>query len=169
MEIRKTTKEDIPAMMVIVENTRQYFKDLDIDQWQNGYPNEELFLEDIKNEGSYVLTENGEIYGFCYIGFHDDPNYVLIEDGAWLNNEPYGVIHRIAIREDLKGNAYASLFFQFAEQLAKEMNIHNIRVDTHEKNASMLKCIHKNGFVYCGIVYMEDHSPRVAYQKVLID
>lgn len=167
LEIRKTQKDDIPVIMKIVRDTQQYFKDHNIDQWQNNYPNEESFLEDIAHEGSYVLVDYTGICGFCFIGFEEDPNYYEIEDGAWLNDEPYGVIHRIAIRNDLKGKGYASKFIAHAEALAKEKDIHNLRVDTHADNQSMLQVIAKNGFVYCGRVYLENHSPRKAYQKVL--
>ena len=38
------------------------FKENGIDQWQNGTPNEEMLLKDIKNGESYVVVdENGNI------------------------------------------------------------------------------------------------------------
>ncbi|MBP3890605.1 MAG: GNAT family N-acetyltransferase [Solobacterium sp.] len=169
LEVRKTTIEDLEKIMPIVEEARAYFKAHGIDQWQNGYPNYEGFLEDIKNNGSYVLVEDKDVVGFCYIGLHDDPNYSLIEEGDWLNEEAYGVIHRIAIKNAKKGNNYASLLLQYAEKLAKEKGISNLRIDTHEKNTSMQALVKKNGYIYCGRVYMEDHSPRIAFQKILED
>jgi RimJ/RimL family protein N-acetyltransferase len=45
--------------------------------------------------------------------------------------------------------------------------IPNIRIDTHRDNAIMQHLLEKNGFVKCGIIYVEDGSPRIAYQKRL--
>ena len=33
----------------------------------------------------------------------DDPTYQQIYEGTWLNNEPYGVIHRLATNGKQKG------------------------------------------------------------------
>ena len=41
----------------------------------------------------------------------------------------------------------------------------NLRIDTHEKNIPMQRCLAKNGFARCGIIYLEDGDPRIAYQK----
>ena len=43
----------------------------------------------------------------------------------------------------------------------------NLRIDTHEKNIPMQGCLAKNGFARCGIIYLEDGDPRIAYQKVI--
>ena len=41
-------------------------------------------------------------------------------------------------------------------------------LDTHEANGPMRHKLEKNGFTYCGIIYVEDGTPRRAYQKVKI-
>ena len=38
MEIRRTRKEDIDAIMPIFDEARTTIATLGIDQWQNGYP-----------------------------------------------------------------------------------------------------------------------------------
>ena len=47
--------------------------------------------------------------------------------------------------------------------LAKQRYAH-LRVDTHATNRAMRHLLDKEGFVYCGIIYMPDGSPRVAYE-----
>ena len=47
--------------------------------------------------------------------------------------------------------------------------ISNLRIDTHHDNSTIRHLIGKNGFRRCGIVYMEDSSPRIAYQYCLED
>ena len=41
----------------------------------------------------------------------------------------------------------------------------NLRIDTHRDNVVMQHMLDKNGFQYCGIIYLEDGSERLGYQK----
>ena len=42
--------------------------------------------------------------------------------------------------------------------------IPHLRIDTHEDNKVMQHVLEKYGFVRCGIVYVPDGSPRIAYE-----
>ena len=42
----------------------------------------------------------------------------------------------------------------------------NIRIDTHHDNKIMQRLLEQNGFVYCGIIFLADASPRLAYQRI---
>ena len=50
MEFRKSVKSDIPKIMNIIKQAQAYFKNQNIDQWQNGYPNEKVINNDIEND-----------------------------------------------------------------------------------------------------------------------
>lgn len=67
-------------------------------------PREKLIVNDIKNENFYVMEDtNQNIYGvFAFITWPDE-SYNKIENGSWLNSEPYGTIHRIASNNTIKG------------------------------------------------------------------
>ena len=58
MEFRKSTKSDITKIMDIVKQAQAYFKEQNIDQWQNNYPNEEV----INNEWKYNRNNSNFIY-----------------------------------------------------------------------------------------------------------
>ena len=61
MEIRKTTLEDLPAVMALYDQGRQYMrKNGNHSQWIKGYPSEELIREDIQLGRSYVAQEQGK-------------------------------------------------------------------------------------------------------------
>lgn len=45
--------------------------------------------------------------------------------------------------------------------------IDSIRIDTHRDNKPMQHLLNKNGFRYCGIIYLEDGDERLAYQRCL--
>lgn len=53
------------------------------------------------------------------------------------------------------------------EHMCLEKGIHSIKVDTHEDNRSMQRFLQKNGFVYCGVIYLQDGSKRLAFEKLL--
>jgi RimJ/RimL family protein N-acetyltransferase len=53
------------------------------------------------------------------------------------------------------------------EEICLERGVHSIKVDTHEENLSMQKLLEKNGFAYCGVIYLEDHSKRIGFEKIL--
>lgn len=93
-----------------------------------------------------------------------DPSYDLIEGGQWLQNEAYSVIHRIAIHPNYKGKNIASLLIKNA--IILHPDIKAVRVDTHEDNHSMQRLLEKNGFQYCGIIYVSGNTKRKAYEKI---
>ena len=76
----------------------------------------------------------------------------------WLNDEEYGTIHRIASNGSVKGIFESCL--KYCESI-----VDNIRIDTHHNNFIMQYLIEKNGFTKCGIIFVRDGSPRIAYQR----
>lgn len=151
--------------MNLIHQAQVYFKKQGINQWQNGYPNEENILNDIKSNHSYVLEEN-VVLGTMYFSFEEDPNYKMIE-GNWINDEKYGVIHRIVVDENSKGKGLAYKLLEYGIQECKSYHIKSLRIDTHEDNLSMRKFLTKNGFVECGVIYIDGVSPRIAYEKMV--
>ena len=166
MKIRKSKKSDVLQIVEIINQAKAYLKENDIPQWQNGYPDACDVLDDIQKGGAYCARENGEVIGYAYISSLVEPNYTVI-DGAWFNDDPYIVIHRICIASNRKGKNIASLFVEKAKEIGREQGIFNIRIDTHEKNVSMRRMVEKNGFKKTGIIYVKDGSPRYAYQLIV--
>lgn len=160
--IRPAGLEDLPLVMEIYDYARAFMRaNGNVTQWVNGYPSEELIRQEIQDGHSFVCTDrDGEIVGtFCFI-LGDDPTYQQIYDGAWLNDEPYGVIHRMGTNGKRKGIAEACLNWSFQHSV-------NIRVDTHRDNLVMQHILEKNGFKRCGIIYVRDGTERIAYQKIV--
>ncbi|MGL5731821.1 MAG: GNAT family N-acetyltransferase [Bacteroidales bacterium] len=163
IECRKTTIADIDKIMQIIREAQNYFKAANIDQWQNGYPNESVFAQDILMKRSYVFTLDNEIIATAMISFDGEPTYAHI-DGSWLSDQPYGVIHRIAVKSSIKGNNVAGNIIAKATEMASERGISSLRIDTHRQNTAMQKVILKSGFKYCGIIHLNDGAERFAYQ-----
>ena len=165
MKFKKATNKDIQQIMDIIEQAKISLKENGIDQWQDGYPNQDTILTDIIQGQSYILEKDNNIIATVMISSQKDPNYTRIEDGCWLQDGSYSVIHRIAINPLYKGRNIASIVIQNAYLLYP--NVHSIRADTHEHNIAMQRLLEKNSFQYCGIIYLSDGSKRRAYEKVL--
>lgn len=156
--IEKATLSQLPQIMSIYEKARHFMaQNGNPDQWGDAYPPEEMIRQDILEGKCYVNLEGRNIRAVFYFAVEADPTYSYIE-GAWRSDAPYGVIHRIAVGENGKGAAAECFDFAFSR-------CKNLRIDTHEKNIPMQRCLAKNGFLRCGIIYLEDGDPRIAYQK----
>ena len=157
--IQKANLSQLPRILAIYETARAFMAQTgNPNQWGVAYPPEERIRQDILDEKCYVNLEDDHIRAVFYFAIEQDPTYGYIE-GAWLNDAPYGVIHRIAVGEN--GRGVAAECFAFALTQCS-----NLRIDTHEDNIPMQRCLAKNGFSRCGVIYLEDGDPRIAYQKV---
>lgn len=167
-KIRKTRMEETGKIMEIIEDAKAFLKSSGVDQWQDGYPEEDTIKEDVRAGISYLLeTKDGKIGATAAISDQREPGYENIYQGCWLSLQPCLVIHRIAVRETLRGCGYAAAFFAFAEGLAAETGIGDIKVDTHRDNRAMRRFLEKQGFTLCGVIYLADGSQRLAYEKIL--
>lgn len=163
MKIRKATKEDIPAMREIFNYGREVqLKTGNLNQWEAGYPAEEVILEDIRQKAAHVCVDDkGNIIGVLSVFTDPDPTYKNI-DGAWLNDKPYATIHRIATNGQVKGTGQYCI-----EWVQNQYD--NVRIDTHENNEQMKYIVKKLGFEYCGVIYLTNGDARNAYQFVRND
>lgn len=159
--------EDGNAILSIIQDAQTYLKTQGIDQWQNNYPNIETINRDIQDNNSYILMEDNVIVGTTALIFGIDPTYNVIHKGRWITNGAYAVIHRIAINLDYHGLGLGTEIIKHAESVCRNKDINSIRVDTHKENKVMQTVLIKNGFVYCGIIYLADGNERMAFEKVL--
>ena len=112
MKIRNSTQNDLEQLLSIYAYAREQMRAAgNPSQWKDCYPTTEQIITDIQNQNSHVITEDGEILAVFAFILGDDPTYVRIEDGNWLNNEPYGTIHRIAAGGGKKGMFLCCLSF----------------------------------------------------------
>ena len=161
MQIRKSTIADLDEIMKIYDYARTYMSaNGNANQWLDGYPKRELVISDISNGKSYVCYNDTIILGTFYFGIEAEPTYKCIYEGNWINDEKYGVIHRIATNGIQKGIAAQCINWCMAE-------VGNIRIDTHKQNIPMQKVIAKCEFIYCGIVFMQNGDERIAFQKLV--
>ncbi|WP_312641487.1 GNAT family N-acetyltransferase [Hydrogenoanaerobacterium sp.] len=158
MEIQKAKLKDLETLMELYTKARQFMREHgNPTQWQNGHPSRDLIIDDIEKSISYICIDAGEIVGaFCLLNDRE-PTYEKIYDGSWLNDKPYVTVHRLAATS---GHGVATFCMNWCVH-----NFGNVRADTHKDNIPMQKVFAKTGFKQCGTVYVEDGTPRIAYQN----
>jgi RimJ/RimL family protein N-acetyltransferase len=157
--IRHAQIEDLETILLIYESARRFMRSRgNATQWVNGYPSEHLLRGDIAKGQLFVDCDSkGEIlYVFAFI-LGEDPTYQKI-DGAWLNDRPYGTIHRLASAGIITG-----VFQRCVDYCLTQID--HIRVDTHADNVPMRKAAERAGFRRCGIIHVADGTPRIAFQR----
>ena len=169
---RKSTKGDVSSLMPIFEEARGTIAALGINQWQNGYPSAEVVLADIEKDRSYLCEIDGRVCATFAMLTDGEPTYDKIYDGHWLTGDcsrDYIAIHRVAISVSSRGSGLSGKIIAYATEFAREQGRRSLRIDTHRGNVVMRRMLEKNGFAYCGIIYLESGDERVAYEKVLSD
>lgn len=160
MTIRKTRMDDLARVQEIYAGAREYMaKSGNPTQWGAHKPPVDQVIRDINAGKSYVCEKDGEIIAVFYFAVEEDETYQVIYDGAWLNDAPYGVLHRVAVSSQEKGIGSFCVKWAFAQ-------CKNLRIDTHENNIAMRKMLEKNGFTYCGKITIQDGTERIAFQKI---
>ena len=158
IRIRNAKSEDLDEIMEIYRRARLFMAESgNPSQWGGEYPSRNLLEQDILHSRLFVC-EKEEILGVFAFIIGEDPTYLKI-DGKWLNDEPYGTIHRIASSGASRN--ITSICIDWCSQYSS-----NLRCDTHEDNKIMQHLLEKNDFKRCGIIYLANGSPRIAYQRV---
>ena len=67
MEIRLAFPNEVDAIMQVMEDAKKYLAKSGSDQWQNGYPNTNIIIDDIISGQAYVALEEGEPQELCHL------------------------------------------------------------------------------------------------------
>ena len=124
-----------------------------------------LTKEDVKKEENLK-----KILGTIVLSPKKERPYSKIE-GKWITTDDYIVIHRMAVDSEIKNKGIATKILEFSEKECIKNKRLSIKTDTHENNEPMKKFLEKNGFSYCGVIYL-DREPdvgekRIAYEKII--
>lgn len=167
MEIRKGKKADYVCLLKIFEQARAFMKAQgNGSQWKDNRPSSELVREDLRKGRNYVVVQDREIVGTFVLLPGVEPSYAEIQ-GTWRNSGPYLTIHRVASAGVAKRIFQAMM--DFARKEAKQQGVLSLRIDTHENNQPMRHLIQKAGFHFCGVISVDDGSPRFAYERCITD
>ncbi|MDC3387880.1 GNAT family N-acetyltransferase [Flavobacteriaceae bacterium] len=169
MKLRPSTKNDLIDIMLFIKDAQHFLAALNINQWQDNYPNNEVINRDINNRESFVITtDKGKTIATSMFTINGESTYNFIK-GNWItkNNTKYGVIHRIAVSNNARSKGVAKFIFNEFETRLQKMEFTSLRIDTHKDNHIMQQLLQNLGYVYCGVIYLNNGNERLAYEKVL--
>ena len=153
MKFIRALEKDIDEILNLCKDcTQNMMKKNSIDQWDNVYPNREIFLNDISNGSLYLaVSDNQEAIIACIVlNEHQDPKYAEIK---WKHNsEKSAVIHRLMVNPNHEGKGIARDLVKYIEKLAKENQYSSIRLDVFTKNLRAVNFYKNLGYEMAGKV-----------------
>lgn len=156
--IRRATVNDVQEVLHLIDSGRKIMiASGNTHQWDDNHPSRGQIAKDIASGSSYLLLEDGKPIATWAFVKGPEPTYAVIYNGAWLDDGPYHVIHRVASLPHYHGVMKDLLDWCFSKDC-------NIRIDTHKDNDIMRHCLTKYGFTYCGIIHLQNGDERLAYQ-----
>ena len=153
----------------ILELTRACAKAMmaqNIFQWNEHYPSQEAFENDIERGELFVLKQENKLIGTVIISTHMDEEYVPIE---WLtqNTNNY-YIHRLAVHPNYQHKGYARQLMDYAEAFAKAKKAASIRLDTFSQNHRNQRFYEARGYQRLGSIFFPKQSKHPFYCYELV-
>jgi GNAT superfamily N-acetyltransferase len=147
MNIRLATLNDIPQIMQIVIDVVPLMIANGNLQWDNTYPNPEVFERDISLGQLWVADIEGRIAGVAAITTDQEAEYAEV---GWDISETAVVTHRLAVSLHYRGKGIAEALLMQAELEAVRLGIQKLRIDTNTHNQATQKLFPKLGYIYAG-------------------
>ena len=127
--LRAAALSEVELAMDIINQAKAHLRAQGIDQWQTGYPDRDCLERDVRTGKGYFLEEDGIPLGYLCVDFDGEPAYDHL-NGTWAREEPYVVVHRLALSDAARGRGAAGTAFQLVEDLCRDRGVREFRVDT---------------------------------------
>ncbi len=166
MTIRQATADDLPALMNLIRHVVPLMHEAGNFQWDNGYPNETVFGQDITKDQLWVADINGQLAGLAALTEDQEPEYAQV--GFDLSQRAI-VTHRLAVDPFFRGQGVAAALLAQAERIAIERTISFLRIDTNSENQITQKLFPKLGYRLAGVITLSFRPGLrfMAYEKEL--
>ena len=165
--LRRAQLQDLTVIMKIIDDAKELLKKNGSPQWQNGYPDQETFTQDIVMQTNWILINDNKVVATATLQLTPEPTYRNITQGQWQQpDEPYATIHRVAISSNYRGQGLSKLLFSNLLTVGQMQGIKNFRVDTHRSNKAMQHIAENFNFKKRGIIKVNDQNDpeRLAYE-----
>lgn len=163
--IRNANLKDIREILRIVDIAITDMHSYDNFQWNENYPREEDFKNDIYNGELFVCENNNEVAGFACINFDEPEEYNTL---TWSLKKPSMIVHRMAVNPKFKGCGIGLQLMGFAESLSLEKSINYMKVDTNSLNTKAQNLFKKCGYNFIGeVTFAGKEGTFYCYEKKL--
>ncbi len=147
MIIRRGSNNDIPNIMQLISEVVPIMNASGNFQWDNTYPNAEVFENDITLNQLWVAEVTAKIAGVAAITTDQEQEYANV---GWDMSETAIVTHRLAVSPQFRAMGIAAALLMQAEAEALRRGINILRIDTNANNQATQRLFPKLGYVYAG-------------------
>ena len=152
MLIRLATPNDIPELLSLLKRVVPIMHASGNFQWDDTYPNEAVFSDDIARAQLWVAEIEGKLAGVSAITTDQEPTYAEV---GWDITEPAIVTHRLAVDPDFRGKGVAKALLLQADEVARQREIPVLRIDTNTQNQVTQKLFPGLGYVFAGEIGLD--------------
>jgi ribosomal protein S18 acetylase RimI-like enzyme len=147
MLIRQAIPQDVPALMELVRRIVPLMRATGNHQWDDTYPNPDVFYRDIEHSQLWVAELDGAVAGVSAITTDQEHEYANV---GWDLSEPAITVHRLAVDPAVRGKGIARALMQQAEAVARARSIAVLRVDTNTENEATRRLFPSLGYTLSG-------------------
>ena len=168
MKIRHAKTEDLDMIMKIIRETVKEMNENGNFQWDESYPDREVFINDIKEGTLYaVVNDNDEVTGISAANFDSFEEYDNLE---WESEKSDYVIHRLAVDNAYRNEGVAAFLIENIEKEIIKKGKCFMITNTNSKNIKAQRFFENLGYKFVG----EIKVPRLkdsffCYEKRLCD
>lgn len=163
--IRRATMYDLKKIMYVVDEVKEDMQKQGNDQFDDTYPVEKHFREDIKNGHLYVRSSGIDIAGIMCI------NNEEFSSGAhlpWSKVTPCTAMYRLIVSKYHRKRGIARELIASAEEISIREGLNYVKAATYELNVPMINLFDKLNYKLVGKVVIESKPlPFYFYEKIL--
>jgi GNAT superfamily N-acetyltransferase len=164
--MRKANLEDIKEIMNILRKTIIEMHSYHNNQWDELYPQEKDFMNDIHQGDLYVSERDGRLVAFICVNKLEPAEYRGLN---WSSTKDVMVIHRMAVAPEYRRKGVGRELMTFAEDLAQKRTIDYIKTDTNSINEKMKALFTKCGYNLIGEMnFLGKETPFYCFDKRLV-
>jgi len=165
LDIVPAREDDLADIMRLVRVCVAHLQANAIHQWDETYPTEAMFAQDIVDGTVWVAKIGGVCRGVVVLNTHQDPAYAAL---PWQHQEgTVLVVHRLAVDPATQGQGIASRLMDFAEAYARMHGYSVIRLDAFRDNPRANRLYVQRGYRMVGEIRLRGDICAVAYEKDL--
>ena len=169
LTIQKPQADMIDQIMELISGAQRRMAEIQIDQWQDGYPDRAQIEADVRTGAARAFMEEHHLAGYAALVTGVEPAYEALR-GKWLlPYAKYASIHRMAMNDGFSGRGLGAQAIDALLKEAAQAGCDSVRADTHRGNFPMQRLLERNGFIACGECEYDcaGDPVRVAYEKIL--
>ena len=158
---------DLEDIMKMIHNCANDLISKNIFQWNEKYPNRDIFLTDIEKKNLFIYKNNSGVIGCVALSYDKDIEY---NDIKWLTKDDKNLyVHRLAVDPKYQNKGIGRLLMDFAEDYARNKKLKSVRLDTFSKNERNNRFYKSRKYIQLDDVYFPNQSefPFHCYEKIL--